>query len=180
MAAALASTCAGIAATRGDAPGAGPRTRRDWPPSARADPTRRKNRSHLVSRRRAAPPPGEWRCRTRQRQAASPGRRPRAAGRSADDGTGMGVHGSGIAFGQVGHLLAIYGRLSAQAWRSIVLVVSLPPSESAAFVVDAYGPGQQMLCHAAFGTVQPFETRLRSSSACIVRNCTTFDLPGPA
>jgi len=115
MAAALASTSAGTAATPGGAPGAGPRTRRGWPPSGQTPLTKRKNRSSPVSRRRASPPPGEWRCRTRQRQAAVRGGASVAAGRSADDGTDMRVRDSGIVAGQANYLLAACGRLSSRA-----------------------------------------------------------------
>ena len=170
MAAVHASTCAGTAATRGDAPGAGPRTQRDWPPSAQADPTRRKNRSNLVSRRRASPPPGEWRCRTRQRQAAVRGSRSVAAGGSTDDGTDLGVRDSGIAAGQTGYLLAICGRLSSRTWPSVV-PISLPPSEPTALLLMPAGWASRGSAVPLFGITQPFETRLRSSSACVVRDC---------
>jgi hypothetical protein len=41
-------------------------------------------------------------------------------------------------------------------------------------VADACGIRQQRLCQPLFGNTPPFETRLRSSSACIVRNCTNI------
>jgi len=123
MAAALASTSAGTAATPGGAPGAGPRIRRGWPRFGQTAPAKRKNRSSPVSRRRA-PRPGEWRCRTRQRRAAARGGTSVAAGRSADDdtdmrvrddGTDMRVRDSGIVAGRAGYLLAVCGRLSSRA-----------------------------------------------------------------
>ena len=171
MAAVLASTCAGTAATHGDAPGAGPRTRRDWPPSAQTVQRRRENRSSLVRRRRASPPPGEWRCRTRQRQAAIRAGVSVLAGRSTDDGTYMGVRNSGIVAGQAGYPLAICGRLSSRAWRSAGPNRSLPRGGPIALLLLPVGWASRDSAVPLFGITQPFETRLRSSSACIARNC---------
>jgi hypothetical protein len=41
-------------------------------------------------------------------------------------------------------------------------------------VAAACGIRQQRICRAAFGITPPFGARLRSSSACIVRNCTNI------
>src|SRR5215471_10046842 len=179
-AAALASTCAGTAATRGDAPGAGPRTRRGWPLSDQAAPAKRKNRSNLVSRRRALPPPGEWRCRTRQRQGAVRGGTSVVAGRAVDDGTDTGAHDSGIAPGQAGYLLAICDRLYGRGVAFCRSYISLPPSERTALLL-CLRMGQQGFCRIAFRyhaaiwkhvcAVHPRASRATAG---------TFDLPGLA
>ena len=83
----------------------------------------------------------------------------------------MGVHDSRIAAGHAGYLLAICGRLSGREWRFAVPVISLPPGRSGGIVADACGFVSRGYAVPLYGNAPPFETRLRSSSACIVRNC---------
>jgi hypothetical protein len=86
----------------------------------------------------------------------------------------MGAHDSRIAVGHAGYLLAICGRLSGRAWRFAVPAVSLPPGRPAALLLMPAGFVSRGYGVPLFGNTPPFETSLRGSSACIVRNCTNI------
>ena len=110
-----------------------------------------------MSRRKVSPPPAAWRCRTGQRHGAVCGGTSGDAGRTADDGTEMGVHDSDIAAGRAGYLLAICGRLSSRVWHAGVPVISLPPVELTALLPMLARWASSGSAVPLFGITQPFK-----------------------